>query len=222
MINPDLVTTARVGELPIGDFNLTDKIPHEIDGELYQGSIQNLANLVGDYLSSVEGVGFRAVTILDGQTLPTTSTQEFILVGKGTFPNVGGGSTIVTTEELNALVSNGVYWSIGVEIPINVELAGITQNIRSGYTVTTPSENAVFLAIQDIYSVIGDLPIILEVPKVQFIADGINATYDIGVNATIKAVFREGALLDDGDWTQTGSNFTLTFVPELNERIKPI
>lgn len=147
MIDPNLITTARVGELPIGDFNLTDKIPHEIGSELYQGTLQDMANVIGDYLATVGGVGFRAVTIVDGQTLPATSTQEFILVGKGTFPNVGGGSTIVTTEELNALVSNGVYWSIGVEIPINVELAGITQNIRSGYTVTTPSEDAVFKAL---------------------------------------------------------------------------
>jgi len=62
----------------------------------------------------------------------------------------------------------------------------------------------------------------IPVPKIQFSADGVTATYDIGVFADMKAVFREGALLDDGDWNQTGTTFTLTFIPELNERIKPI
>lgn len=65
-------------------------------------------------------------------------------------------------------------------------------------------------------------PIYVPVPKIQFTADGIQDTFDIGISATIKAVFREGALLDDNDWSQTGTTFTLIFVPELNERIKPI
>jgi hypothetical protein len=222
MIDPNNVTTVRVGELPPADFNLTDKIPHEIGSDLFEGTLQQMADVIGNYLAAAGGVGFRAVTVLDGQTLPATSTQEFILVGKGTFPNVGGGSTIVTTEELNALVSNGTYWSIGVEIPIDAELAGITQNIRSGYTLTTPSENAVFIAIQTIYTAIGALPIILEVPKVQFIADGVQDTFDIGISATIKAVFWNSALLNDNDWSQTGTTFTLTFIPANGDLIKPI
>ena len=59
-------------------------------------------------------------------------------------------------------------------------------------------------------------------PKIQFIADGIQDTFDIGVEADIKAVFWNSALLNDNDWTQLGSEFTITFVPSLNDLIKPI
>src|SRR6478736_7607179 len=38
------------------------------------------------------------------------------------------------------------------------------------------------------------------VPKLYFIADGINDSFDIGVNATIKAVFWNSVLLNDLDW----------------------
>ena len=60
------------------------------------------------------------------------------------------------------------------------------------------------------------------VPKIQFTADGITATYSIGVTSTIKAVFWNGALLNDVDWSQTGTTFTLTFIPTAGDLIKPI
>lgn len=148
MINPDEITTVRVGELPPAPFELTDNVPHEIGDALFRGTVQQLADVIGDYLGAFSGLAFNPTTVVDGGNLPATSTNEWMLVGKGTFHNVGGGSDIVTTEELNAITSNGTYWTLAVEIPINVELAGITQNIRSGYTETTPSENAVFLALQ--------------------------------------------------------------------------
>jgi len=62
----------------------------------------------------------------------------------------------------------------------------------------------------------------LKVPKIQFTADGITATYDIGVSSEITAVFWNGALLDDGDWSQTDTEFTLTFTPDTGAIIKPI
>jgi hypothetical protein len=65
-------------------------------------------------------------------------------------------------------------------------------------------------------------PSIEKFPKTQFIANGITATYDIGVLSNITAVFWNGALLNDSDWSQIGSEFTLSFIPELNEIIKPI
>lgn len=147
-IDPNLINTARVGELPIGAVSLTDKIAHEISSELKQATVQELADVIGAYLGTTSGLAFNPITVSDGQTLPTTTSNEWILVGKGTFPNVGGGATITTTEELNALVSNGSTWSVGVEIPVNVELAGIVQTIREGYTQTTPSEDKVFKALQ--------------------------------------------------------------------------
>ena len=60
------------------------------------------------------------------------------------------------------------------------------------------------------------------VPKIQFTADGVQDTFSIGVTATIKAVFWNGALLNDADWSQTGATFTLTFIPTAGDLIKPI
>jgi hypothetical protein len=146
MIDPNNINTVRVGQLPSADFNLTDNLPHEVGTDLKQGTVQQLADVIGAYIGATASIAFRPVTVLDGETLPATTTEEWILVGAGTFTNVGGGANITTTEELNALVSNGTYWFIGVEIPINVEL-GITQFIRSGFLNTSPSEDAVFNAL---------------------------------------------------------------------------
>ena len=147
MIDPTAVSTIRVGELSPEPFSLTDNIPHEVGTELKRGTIEDLATFISAFIGSADGVGFRAISVTDGQTLPTTTQQEFILVGKGTYYNVVGGSTIICTEELNAIVSNGSYWFIGVEIPVNVELAGITQFIRDGFINTTPSEDAIYDAL---------------------------------------------------------------------------
>ena len=219
MINPLITTTVRVGDLPPAPFGLTDNIPHEVGTELYRGTIQQLAVVIGDYLGGVGGLAFNPNTVQDGGTLPTTTFNEFMLVGVGTFHNVGGQPDIITTEELNVVTSNGAHWSLAVQIPINVELAGITQNIRSGYLQTTPSEDAIFNALL-LKAETSDIP--LKVPKIMFEADGTQNTFNIGVLANITAVFWNGALLNDNDWNQSGTSFTLTFTPALGELIKPI
>lgn len=117
-IDPTTTTTIKVGDLQSAAYSTTDLIPHEVGGYLKKGNLLDLANFIGEIIDVTGGVGFRAVEVNDGETLPATEDQEFILVGPGTFPNVGGGATITTTEPLNALVSNGTYWFIGVEIPI--------------------------------------------------------------------------------------------------------
>ena len=119
-IDPTTTTTIRVGQLGSAAFNSTDLVPHEVSGVLKKGTLQDLATFIGSIISVDVSVGFRAVQVNDGETLPATDQQEFILVGPGTYPNVGGGATITTTGALNALVSNGVFWFIGVEIPIEV------------------------------------------------------------------------------------------------------
>lgn len=148
MINPNDVSTIRVGELAPATPSGTSKIPHEVGTELKRTTLDELSVFIAAYIGASNGVGFRAVSVTDGQTLPSTDKEEFILVGKGTFYNVAGGQTLVLTEELNAVVSNGAYWFVGVEIPIDVELAGvIVQTIREGFTTTSPSEDAVFKAL---------------------------------------------------------------------------
>lgn len=123
-IDPATTSTVKVGELASAVFSGTDLVPHEVGGILKKGTLSDLATFIGSSISVTSGVGFRAVTVTDGQTLPATTEQEFILVGPGTYPNVGGGATITTTEELNALVSNGTFWFIGVEIPIEANVSG--------------------------------------------------------------------------------------------------
>ena len=147
MIDPQIVTTVKVGDLPSEPFLGSDLVPHEVNGNLKKGTITDFATFLATIIGSSDAVGFRPVTIVDGQTLPsvTPNKNEFILVGKGTFQNVGGGLPITTTAELNALVTSGVSWSIGVEIPIQVESDGTaidtykTDIIYSGATITVPS-----------------------------------------------------------------------------------
>jgi hypothetical protein len=59
-------------------------------------------------------------------------------------------------------------------------------------------------------------------PKMQFVANGIDATFDLGTVISAKAVFWNGALLDDADWSQVDNILTLTFIPSNGEPIKPI
>ena len=147
MIDPQIVTTVKVGDLPSEPFLGSDLVPHEVNGNLKKGTITDFATFLATIIGSSDAVGFRPVTIVDGQTLPsvTPNKNEFILVGKGTFQNVGGGLPITTTAELNALVTSGVSWSIGVEIPIQVESDGTAIDtykadiIYSGATITVPS-----------------------------------------------------------------------------------
>jgi hypothetical protein len=146
-IDPNNITTVNVGALPPSVWSLPDLLPHEVSGLLKRGNVQGLADLISDYIGTASSLAFNPTTVADGETLPGTSSNEWLLVGKGTFNNVGGALPITTTEELNALTSNGSFWSLAVEIPINVELAGIVQTIRSGFTTTTPSENAVYEAL---------------------------------------------------------------------------
>lgn len=108
-------TSIKVGQLPTDEISGGNFIPHEVNGVLKKATFTDLAAFIG----ASDAIGFRAVSVPNGGTLPSTDTQEFILVGPGTYNNVGGGSTITVTEELNALVSNGTYWFVGVEIPID-------------------------------------------------------------------------------------------------------
>ena len=143
----NITDTNRVGELPPTPILMANKIPHEAGTDLGRATVQELANLIKDYIGTSSSLAFNPTTVTDGGTLPATTSNEWMLVGKGTFNNVGGGEQIICTEELSAITSNGSFWSISVEIPINVELAGIVQDIRSGYVNTVPSEDAVFNAL---------------------------------------------------------------------------
>ena len=150
-IDPESISTLRVGQLPPFAFTLASKIAHEIGTDLNYGTVEQLAETIAAYIGATDSIAFNPVTVLDGQTLPDTTVTEWILVGKGTFTNVNGGANLTTTEELNALISNGTTWSIGVEIPITVDpvLIGISQTVNAGVTNYSPSEDAVRTAIDE-------------------------------------------------------------------------
>jgi hypothetical protein len=209
MINPNDITTVRVGQLADSPFNMTDNLPHEVGTELKRGTVQSFADFLALYIGSSSSVAFRAVTVPDGGALPATSQEEWILVGKGTFYNVGGGATIVCTEELNALVSNGTFWSIGVEISIDADLIGITQTILSGNAQTAPSENAVFNALA-LKANLTDIPVTIPL-QIEFTALGGETSHDIGTTALVKSWFWDGSPQAKSQWTQVGSVLNFAF-----------
>lgn len=59
-------------------------------------------------------------------------------------------------------------------------------------------------------------------PKKQFTADGIQDTFNLSTTALAKMVFWNGVPLNGVDWTQTGTNITLTFVPDNGALIQMI
>ena len=68
MIDPNAVSTIRVGELSPEPFSLTDNVPHEVGTELKRGTIEDLATFISAFIGSTDGVGFRAFSVTDGQT----------------------------------------------------------------------------------------------------------------------------------------------------------
>jgi len=150
MIDPLLISTIRVGQLVEAPFALTNNIPHEIGTDLKRGSVQDLANFVAGVIGTTGSLAFLPIAVVDGQTLPNTTTNEWFLAGKGTFHQSGGYPDIICTEELNAIVGNGTNWTLAVEIPIVVDppASRISQTVTAGVTNYSPSENAVYLALQ--------------------------------------------------------------------------
>jgi len=59
-------------------------------------------------------------------------------------------------------------------------------------------------------------------PKTQFTADGIVSSFNLGTTTLARAVFCNGIILNDVDWSQTTTTLTLTFTPASGDIIKPI
>lgn len=54
MIDPNLVTTVRVGDLPTATFSTTDLIPHEVGTDLKSGTIAQLIAFIAPLVSAVQ------------------------------------------------------------------------------------------------------------------------------------------------------------------------
>lgn len=77
-------------------------------------------------------------------------------------------------------------------------------------------------AIDNLQDQVNDIPIFVQMPKIEFIADGVQTDFDIGTNAQVNSVFWNGAQLRDADFSQIGTIITLSFVPDSGAIIKPI
>lgn len=53
-IDPNLITTVSVGELPTSPFNLTDNIPHEVGTDLFKGTIQELITFITPFIGAIQ------------------------------------------------------------------------------------------------------------------------------------------------------------------------
>jgi len=111
-------TTLRVGQLVEEVWSGTDKLPHEVGNELKRGTVADLATYIASVIDASAGLAFNPLKISDGQTLPTTTDNEWILAGKGTYLQGGGFPNVVCTDDINVITSNGISWyfSFGVNI----------------------------------------------------------------------------------------------------------
>ena len=153
-INPELITTIRVDQLPDGTLNLTNKIPHTSGTVLEKASVQELVDLVATSIGVSGGVGYLALSVTDGQQLPDVpELPSFFLCGAGTFLNINGYPNIICTENLNAIMSLTDHWELAVEIPIN-PLSGSVQSVTGSAVDNTdplnPVINEIIYGVQNI------------------------------------------------------------------------
>ena len=142
-INPQLITTIRVDQLPDGTLNLTNKIPHSNGTVLEKASVQDLVDLVATAVGVSGGVGYIALSVTDGQQLPDVpELPSFFLCGAGTFLNINGYPNIICTENLNAIMSLTDHWELAVEIPIN-PLSGTVQSVTGSAVDNTDPLNPI-------------------------------------------------------------------------------
>ena len=132
MIDPNAISTIRVGQLVEAPFNLSDNIPHEVGTYLKRGTIGDLATFIAGIIGSSDDLAFLPISVTNGQTLPDTTKNEWFLAGKGTYHQSGGFPDIICTQELNAIIGNGTNWILGVEIPIIIDplsLSGFVKQV---------------------------------------------------------------------------------------------
>jgi hypothetical protein len=142
-INPELITTIRVDQLPDETLSLTNLIPHSVGTELKSATVQELVDLVATSIGVSGGVGYIAISVTDGQQLPDVpESPSFFLCGAGTFLNVNGYPDVICTENLNAVMSLTDHWELAVEIPIN-PLSGTVQSVTGSAVDNTDPLNPV-------------------------------------------------------------------------------
>jgi hypothetical protein len=150
--------------------------------------------------------------------LPTTAGYKridvFVATTQNTFNTISGvetlGSPVKPSIPINTIeLTFTIVGDAGIETIEPIDLSEYsTKNYVDGKDIIlsqriTVLENSVF-------------------SKIQFTANGIDATFDLVTIAKAKAVFWNGAILNDADWSQINNILTLTFTPANGEIIKPI
>jgi nitrogen fixation protein len=153
-INPELITTIRVDQLPDETLSLTNLFPHTVGTELKSATIQELVDLVATSIGVSGGVGYLPISVTDGQQLPDVpESPGFFLCGAGTFLNINGYPNVICTENLNAIMSLSDHWQLAVEIPIN-PLSGTVQSVTGSAVDNTdplnPVINEIIYGVQNI------------------------------------------------------------------------
>ena len=122
-IDPNLITTIRVDQLPDGVLSLTNLIAHTVGTDLKKATIQDLSDLIATQIGTTDAVGYYPLSVTDGQQLPAVpANPSFFLCGAGTYLNINGYPDVVCTEELNVVMSLSDHWELSVEIPITAEI----------------------------------------------------------------------------------------------------
>jgi hypothetical protein len=153
-INPELITTIRVDQLPDETLSLTNLFPHTVGTDLKSATIQELVDLVATAIGVSGGVGYIAISVTDGQQLPDVpELPSFFLCGAGTYLNINGYPNVICTENLNAVMSLTDHWELAVEIPIN-PLSGTVQSVTGSAVDNTdplnPVINEIIFGVQNI------------------------------------------------------------------------
>lgn len=162
-----------------------------------------IVDAINSLKQDIEDIDNNAVQLLQGENNPNDISPAAFKVA-----DFYAELDSLTSEVLNLWQYNGVEWINYSDLP-----ATQSDNVQNNSTVAGSS-------VTDALETLAESS--LKVPKIQFISDGITANYDIAVLAPIKAVFWNSVILNDDDWTQSGSEFTLTFTPTNGDIIKPI
>lgn len=201
--------------------------------------------------TKLAGIETGAEKNVQANWLQNDNTQDDYIIGKpstgniisyGTYSLVGQNLTIFAgwVWQINSLVYtnstdiiiNFPFCSAGnqrIDLVVFNTLNS-AERVEGGEAVSNPFapaliENSILFGTLLITDSTVNAPIVVPstvpFPKIQILATAGQTVFDIGTTALAKAVFREGALLDDGDWSQAGTEIT-TFPFELNERFKPI
>lgn len=155
--------------------------------------------------------GIYQAILVSGTNIKTVNGAS--LLGSG---NIVTGDMDLTTAQTVSGVKTFLDGKLGLRNVANTFTSFITNSVTASRTWTFPDKSGTVAMTSDLPTI----PVLF--PKRQFTANGIQTTFDLTTIALVNAVFWNGAILDDADWSQAGNILTLTFTPDAGAIIKPI